>query len=1091
MKFNQEQQKAIELTNKNIVVSASAGAGKTTVLIGRLEKRLFTDHLSLDEIVAVTFTEAAANEMKKRLSYKLNARKKEAKTEEELQFCHQQLMLLENANISTIHAFCLNIIKKHYASINIDPSSLKPLESHVLNKLKEEAFLKVVKDELTYNANTFMDLCNYMQLNTHHLEPLKEGFETIFKVSRNTLDPMAWYKEIIYKYKPIYNIQEMDSSIIDPYINDLNTAIKKLVIELICLLDILNNYNVDVKDIETNLEALKTCTIHLDTYQQDIDQLTSHLSFKVPTARGKADYKKQRDIVMCIIKDIVASIQDEDMIVKIYNTSIPYNRYLTSLARLVDDHYQHLKRQAKGIDFDDMEHLCYKVLIANNYQVSNYYKNKFKEVMVDEFQDTNHVQDAIINLVGNNNIFRVGDVKQSIYKFRGAKPSIMQSLLTSDDIEPIFIRNNYRSNKRIVDFNNLLFSQLLNIDGLSIQYNQLDCQIAELPQQAANQKPVEFLLLQKEKTRHSSLEKKEKEEESIENKEAKIFLIINKIKEIKEQDYQTYLSLKQDLTLFEPDTKEYQYLQDHINTLNYRWKDFCILLRGHADKALFKRLFKHYNIPCYIDENNGYLQCASVLTIISYLRVLVDPTDEIALVSLLTSPLYDYSEDDLAKMKHRSFSIDRFRNEPIYQDYQYLKELVKEKDLVKVIGYILSINDYYNDALTIQEKSNIDVLLSMASQYIHDSIFNFLAYFEEASKEKGASASYINNEDDVVNVMTIHHSKGLQFGCVFLYSTTQNTNYDIISKVLVDDELGVALSHYDESYTYKMNHLLRRAIIHRSNLEEYQEYLRILYVALTRAKHRLLIVDLIDNDIAYYPLTMDLIQAKKGFTTLIYLGLLSTTEETNTISKAILDKTPLNELCNITIIDDIDFPEIGYEDMEDYTIEKYQIKDNQKTQRLAPSSLDQFDLTLNLKEQVGFKVGSMIHKAIELLPNQIYTKEMIDTLNFNFTPTQIEKLIRFSMHPITKSTHTKTIIKEFPFYCKLEGNLIHGYMDYIAIGDTITLIDHKTDSDVTKEILLQRYQSQIQTYKKVLFMIYKKPVESYIYSFYLEEFIAV
>lgn len=353
-------------------------------------------------------------------------------------------------------------------------------------------------------------------------------------------------------------------------------------------------------------------------YREYRRALFGAIQTKISTLKDALDFNALRKQLNALAKDLVSRTYTEETLLSDLTLTYAIIKPLTALTLDYLALYAQLKEAQEGIDFDDMEHFAYQILTAENNLAAKRYQERFDEIMVDEFQDSNDLQNAIINLISRGaNVFRVGDVKQSIYRFRGGKPQIMRNLMNDARPENCFIHlsSNYRSKQMIVDFNNDLFLRLMNIPGCSDQYTDHDCVKTGAPAQKQDNYPVEF---------HALMTKALKDQdEGAEN------LAANQIKA-------QYIA-QQILTMHE--TSDFR-----------QWKDYVVLVRSHAVKSHLKQAFDQAGIPYYIDAKAGFYQSEAMQILLSWFRILINPADNLSLTAVLSSDFYQADDEELARL---------------------------------------------------------------------------------------------------------------------------------------------------------------------------------------------------------------------------------------------------------------------------------------------------------------------------------------------------------------------------------------------------------------------------------------------------------
>ncbi|MBR5207431.1 MAG: UvrD-helicase domain-containing protein, partial [Erysipelotrichaceae bacterium] len=480
MRWSPNQQKAIDTIGRNVVVSASAGAGKTAVLTARLTKRVAKDHVPVTSILAMTFTEAAAAEMKSRLFSSLSNLLKDETDETQRQYLQDQLVLLGSAHVSTIHSFCLSLIKENYFMINLDPKTASNiLSDEECTQLKEDAWVSAFNTMLQNDENAFNELCNYFSGRSDDYEGLKANalkLALVLSESENREETLLRFKDYL---KPVQTLSQIHPDMMHVFMAACRSYALCIENALDEALDIIDKNQIDAAAFESSVRLRKDKLAPLQNALEENNYTEVYRiirnSCESPLGRVTKEeaLKPVRKKIMELSNDAVGFLIPEDQLIRSINEMSSYGHTLIDLADLIDQNYSQAKLNRQAMDFSDMEQFALKILIADNKRTAKKMQRQFIDILVDEFQDTNDVQNTIIELISRgNNIFRVGDIKQSIYRFRGARPQIMRDLILTTDgsQEIIFLSENYRSCKSIVEFNNYLFDVLMNIHGLSQSY---------------------------------------------------------------------------------------------------------------------------------------------------------------------------------------------------------------------------------------------------------------------------------------------------------------------------------------------------------------------------------------------------------------------------------------------------------------------------------------------------------------------------------------------------------------------------------------------------------------------------------------------
>ncbi len=1034
MQLDKQQARAVETVGTNILVSASAGAGKTGVLVSRLIKRCLVDKVSLDEILAVTFTAAAAGEMKNRVA----ARLQEEYTKEgaDKEWIEKQMVLLATANITTIDAFCKTIIEKYYNVIGLDPAIPKNIldDGHKQN-LFALSIQKAIEEMNVIDHDSLIKCLEYLSTRSEDYGTLQSLIYKIMIVSESTDDPSAWLQESYNKLDPDSCLH--DETIRYYFYEQIRIHLLAVtnclsIMENLALLDekLAPKVN-DIILIRKKMESLLD-NINDNNYELLVDRLLNFsLELKTPTNGKNLEYSNVRKEFTAKLSKLSETLYDLKTYKEDSKEIMPIASTIISLVELTANHFKEAKLKEAGMDFSDMERYAYNILIKDNGAISKIYQNTFKEVMVDEFQDTSTLQNEIIKLIAApGTIFRVGDVKQSIYRFRQAKPDLMRSLFHEEDEEVIVLEHNYRSKNNIVEFCNTLFKKIMNVPGCKDAYDEKDTVTVGTDRQVLKEPdPVKFVLVNKDTC-----------EEAITLKQAKAYYISQEI------------------------------LRLHAEQ-GIPFKNFAVLVRSHTDKSTLRYAFDRFNVPYDIDAREGFFKTALCQTILSLLRVIVDQKDTLSLLAVVTSKLYDLSDEDLAKIKieHGSMYTGLQKVHPeIFEDLNSFLDIASRDGLTALLNAISTKNDFYN-RMSPKDQANFDFLYekTITLEQKSHSIYDLMEFMEASVDEKSTEAMSRNRDDDVVTVTTIHQSKGLQYKVVFLWSTSQNKMMDFSSPILVDEALGLGFNHLDMPYRTVRPTMQRIAMEYKQNIEDLEEFTRLLYVALTRAEEKLYIVDNVENrKKAHEEFNLASLNNRKGMTGLIL--------------------TALNSIPNL-----FDIVEVGLYDLDTENKESTNTATVLPTfdldVKVYPASIrpseKEFNRLPNLTSKIagGKSHGTLMHEVLAELPNREWTME--DLRQYDLRDSAKEHILNFSDSDIYQEALSMKIYKEYPFFVKEGDTYIQGVIDFLAINEKeIILLDFKTDSASISDIQ-KMYREQLMTYTHALSLLYPNhEIRTYIYS---------
>ena len=912
-KWTDEQLLAIETRGKNLLVAAAAGSGKTAVLVERIIKIITDDNnpVDIDKLLVVTFTNAAASEMRERIGDAISKKLEEMPDSKMLQ---RQLALLNKSNITTIHSFCLDIIKNNFHLIDLDPGFRIGDETEC-TLIKQDVLIELFEDKYDKEDEGFLNLIEAYCTNRDD-ERLKEIVLKLYNFSMSGPWPSVWLREKAQEFN-INSLDELEKAswykvLKESLYLDLNNAKNGLDEAIkICeedsdLAPYLLNLKPELNGIEN---AINSLNLNLEQIYKAIKDI--EFAYRIKTVKkglgdelDKKKVKSLRDDVKKKINQIkggVFSVSLDETLNGIKNM-YPIIKSLTELVIEFSDRYVKKKMERVILDFNDLEHLCLKILTCNDENgevyassVAQKFREKFEEVLVDEYQDSNNVQETIISMVSrkdldNPNVFMVGDVKQSIYRFRQAKPELFLEKYNSYSEEDnkknrkIMLYKNFRSREEVIKGVNFIFKSLMSKTVGELDYTDkealnLGASYDEINKDNVYFQDNEFIDLDK-------IEVSEALELHILDKSSDFEDGKNEIndEDDKENDNEEDLSAvaieariiaKRIKELINPsDGKCFMVFDKNLN--RYRkitYKDIVILLRSTknwADTIVEELSFG--GIPVYADINTGYFQTIEIRTIMSLLHIIDNPMQDIYTIASMRSPIFAFTSEELADIRilnrDNYFYLnvkdiaedvyDERINKSLKDKCVYFIEKIgswREKSLYMPIDeflwYLYSDTSYYGyvGAMVngIQRQANLRILFQRAKQYEQTSfkgLFNFINFINKLRKSSGdlGTAKILGENEDVVRIMSIHKSKGLEFPVVFLSGCGKQFNLrDINDSLLFHEELGIGADCIDIKKRIRYTTLQKYAIKKKFELETLSEEMRILYVALTRAKEKLII----------------------------------------------------------------------------------------------------------------------------------------------------------------------------------------------------------------------------------------------------------
>ena len=854
------------------------GSGKTAVLVERIINKIVNEKIDIDKLLVVTFTNAAASEMRARIMDAIYKYLEEKPEDEHMQ---KQTILMGKSNICTIHSFCLDVIKNNFYEISISPNfrigdqtEIELLKQEVLEDMFEEKYIEENKE--------FLDLIN-TYTNYRGDEPLKEIILKIHRFIQASPFPEEWLEEKIEEFNLKQNVETDFSNtawgkiLINVFEDDLYSCIielKSIKKDLDKFIELEKFSKTISSDIE-KLEELKSNTdswdklyelsnsLKWDTWPRDSKIVIEQKEIaKEKRDNVKKKFSKIRDKIL-----ICDSRRANEDISSMYNIMYAIKNIIIEFIQK----YQEAKKEKNIVDFSDIEHFALKILLEKKEdkyiptKTAEKYMEKFEEIAIDEYQDSNLVQEYILNAVSRgNNTLMVGDVKQSIYKFRQARPELfinkyeaykLKEQKNESDSLKIQLFKNFRSRKNVLDITNFVFENIMSKQLGDINYDEkeylnLGANFEE-PQEECNfAGKTELAIIDLKK----SEDEQKEENENIEDIVIEAKLVADKIQELINSKYKVY------------DKK--------IGYRDISYKDIVILLRATSNLApIYERELNNLNIPVFSDVGTQYLETVEIQTIMSVLKIIDNPMQDIPLVSVLRSPIGKFDDNDLIQIKlqgsHKKYDyfyeilLEASKNEklPINKKIRdFLEQLEKWRKqreylaLDELIWQIYLDTGYYNYVSLmpngVLRQANLNILFEKAKEYeksTFKSLFNFINFIDKLKTNNGDmdSAKLIGENEDVVRIMSIHKSKGLEFPVVFLCSTAKKFNMqDLNDNILLHQDIGIGPKYIDYERRIEYNTLAKIAIAEKIKTETISEEMRILYVALTRAKEKLIITGL-------------------------------------------------------------------------------------------------------------------------------------------------------------------------------------------------------------------------------------------------------
>lgn len=1024
--WTDEQWNAIYDKGHNIIVSAGAGSGKTAVLSERVIENLKSG-MSIKEVLLLTFTKAASLEMKTRIRNKIKKNPSLSK----------ELSLIDEAYITTFDSFALSIVKKYHYILNISPN-VSIIDGSLI-RIKKKEILTNIFDKYYENRNEkFLKL-----ISDFCIKDDKEIFDSILSI----------YSKIDLKY----NKNEYLDNYINEYFNidRINNDIKdyeKLLMSKFEELDYLiedMSYYTD-SDYITNLRLSVSNLMHSKTY----DEIVSNLSVEIPRLpKGSTDeVKEKKELINDVIKNIksLCSYKNREEIMSSILSTKDYKEVIIDILKDFDKYVMSYKYENDIYEFTDIANLAIK-LVKENVSVKEELKSSFKEIMIDEYQDTNDLQEILINLISDNNVYMVGDIKQSIYRFRNANPDIFKEKYNkySNHIggEKIDLNKNFRSREEVLNNINLLFNKVMDesIGGADyIKSHQMIFGNKSYINKGKTIQNYDFELYSYMYDKKSEYSKEEIE----------AFIIAKDILSKVKGNYQ----------IFDKDTSVLR---------NAEYSDFVILMDRTTNFDLYKKIFLYLGIPLELYKDETMNEDTDIIVLNNLIKFTIK----------LDTEVYDKELEYLFTSVMRSFLcespdeeiFDTIKNKTILTSplaNKVRKIKLNNKSSYEIINDLINEFDFYNKLITIGNESassvKLNSILSNAktTSSIGYDINSFSEYLDNVIKEKiDIKYTIHSGVSNSVKIMTIHKSKGLEFPICYFSGLYKPFNIsDIKEKFTYSNKYGIITPYFDEGVAETIyKHLLKNDYLK----EEISEKIRLFYVALTRAKEKMILVmpyeeivngkesDLVSNVVrSKYKSLLDIVSSTlvslTKYVTVIDYNKSGITKDYSLLIKKDF-KSGIEKSTEVLNVNELL--------VENETlIDKHYSKENNKL------------ITSDVKKNMKF--GKYVHEVLEYFDLK---KKDYSYIKDEFIK---NKIISFSNLPIFDNVNEANIFHEYEFIYTLNNTKYHGVIDLmLEYPSHIDIIDYKL-SDVTDI----NYISQLNGYKEYISSITKKPVNVYLYS---------
>lgn len=863
MKWTIMQKEAIDLRGHNILVSAAAGSGKTAVLVERIKNLIIEEKVPVDELLVVTFTNAAAGEMREKIVTAITKAiphvKSEGSSVDEGEFLREQLMSIHKASISTFHAFAMDIIKRYFHLIGIEPN-LKICDEAGQSILKGKAMEELLSRKYRERDESLIRFLKSYASGKND-DGVKEMIFRTYEFIQSLPEPFAWLKKQV---KQLGNNKDefVKSEAYKALMAQIGKELSFAVFKMEKAVDILDEMSLFILK-EKGMSDLNVLYDIQNAFEESFDKgifavRAAEFSRFVATKVEKEDYSIIKDKISVLrseVKETIKRIESKyawGLLEEQLNEMAKVQEAAETLYELTSEFYDEykLEKEAKGLlDFSDIEH--YALEILNNPIAAEECKKKYRYIFIDEYQDSNLVQEELIRRIcRENNLFMVGDVKQSIYKFRLAEPSIFidryESYKNSKLMEydrKIDLNLNFRSKESIIDIINHVFGQVMNTSTAGMEYDKDAALYRGLEYPSGIESPVSLHIV-----------------DSIDDEND----IDEEIKEMKKIEVEA--SVAADIISRHIGVSFYDATNQTIRPMQN--KDMVILLRSTAGAGqAYVDALQRAGIPAYLDLGDDFFDTLEISVFLNLLRIIDNKKQDIPLLSVLRSPIFDFSIEELAEIRNarkkgsyeNALSFYAEGNDILAKKCKETLERIKTWEewkgyfpLEELLWKLLTETGYYHYIAAIPggtlRQSNLRMLVEKAVWYRKSQnrgLFGFINYVEALKKQKVSTpqVKMFSESDDVVRIMTIHKSKGLEFPLVIVGNLSRRFYRDGRRKsVSFHKDLGIALPWIDRDKRYFRSTLLKNIIDAKREEENLAEEIRVLYVAMTRAMDKMILL---------------------------------------------------------------------------------------------------------------------------------------------------------------------------------------------------------------------------------------------------------
>lgn len=1118
MEWTKEQEAAVYGEKTNCLVSAAAGSGKTQVLTGRIINRILSDGIDIDRILVVTFTKAAAAEMRERISKSLT---EALGNEPENAHLLRQVSSMDSATITTMDAFCLKLLRTYFLEAQVD-AAFRVADATEVALLRIDAAQMALEEMYERREPNFIDFANsYSHMKDDSV--LCDMAISFYNFAESMPNPTAWISEQAKRYQ------------VDTEEDFLKSLYAKTILENVKqnLRDLAKRLQEAEKDFSASASFSAAFSedakaiLHLTTLS-DWDALQEEMQVFTWCKRKKEPDKALAEMADAVRKEIKKQAEDifdsipysAELSAKVMKDSFPHIAALCELTLTFHKLYTEKKKEKNILDYSDLEHKAIELLTTETEEgyvpsrIAKELQEQYDEIYIDEYQDSNDVQELLFTSIsgereGKPNMFMVGDMKQSIYGFRKTSPALFiqknDTYGKDEQSRKVTLSKNFRSREEILDFVNVIFEQLMQKEVGGIAYTAEERLYAGAAYPPPKAMPIEIDIAEEDGSASEKLV-------------AEAALIAEKIEEaVKGQVYDIRNGIWRDA----------------------RYSDIAVIMRSAKDMASpLEAACAKRGIPIYSDMGGGYFETVEVSIFLSLLQTIDNPQNDIPLLATLRAPFFGFTEEELAQIRlfdrknlyYTALQKASKAQTPLGEKCrQFLKKLRAWRrraaflptdtlimQLFTETGYLLFVSGLPGGAM---KRGNLELLFEKAHQFEKTSfrgLFHFLQYVERLSSrgDDVGEAKLIGENENVVRLMSIHKSKGLEFPVVILAGTARKFNKkNLQGNILFHKTLGIGLSNIEPKRRIKYDTPAKTAVQLLRSGEERGEELRVLYVALTRAKERLIITGA-SSEIELEKkkrggLSPSEILAADSFLTLLLRAARKTgvpiklcsvepmAEKTSSFASIPKPKKPQEKVRGIL---EYQYTRPDLRDIPSkISVSEYKrlFQQNEAISFPLYKPVDLHTPRFSAEETKiqGASLGSLLHFVMQIFPYEsVHTREEIRNFVHSLaaqkiiTPLQaeavdIEKLYAFWAGEMgQRIRRADKVYRETPFTqmvpaALLTGQSAHadekiimqGVIDcYFFEGDRLVLLDYKTDSVTDEKVISERYKLQMECYAMAL-----------------------